>query len=48
MSAGIDDRVYPLAVGDEDDRFSAGLIHDVARVLAEHGYPPVQVGGDLV
>jgi hypothetical protein len=42
--------VYPLpAVDDDPPRFTVGLVLDVARVLAEHGYPPVAAAGaDLV
>ena len=44
-------RVYPVPKppeGDTDPRFTYGLMFDVARVLVEHGYPPVTAGGDLV
>lgn len=45
-------RRYPLGPADDDPRFTFGLIVDVARVLAEHGYPPMSdeyagIGRDL-
>lgn len=39
-------RAYPVA-GDDDSRFTFGLLHDVTRVLEAHGYPPVVAGPDL-
>jgi hypothetical protein len=42
------ERVYPLPLTDDDQRFTFGLVHDVAEVLAGHGYPPLVAGGDLV
>ena len=43
-----DDRAYPLTISVVDDpRFDFGLLVDVARVLEEHGYPPVTVAADL-
>lgn len=30
-----------------DPRFDFGLLYDVAKVLDEHGYPPITVGRDL-
>lgn len=44
------DAVYPIprpASGD-DSRFTFGMIRDVAKVLAEHGYPPADSGPDHV
>ncbi|MEV0213378.1 hypothetical protein [Micromonospora sp. NPDC050695] len=34
-------RRYPISRPTDDPRFTFGLILDVARVLAEHGYPPI-------
>lgn len=44
------ERAYPLPrpADDRDPRFTFGLIRDVAKVLAEHGYPPVDNGIDHV
>jgi GTP:adenosylcobinamide-phosphate guanylyltransferase len=42
------ERAYPLALGDADQRFTFGLVHDVAEVLVSHGFPRLVVGGDLV
>lgn len=42
------ERAYPLPAPADDRRFSYGLLFDVARILAEHGYPPITAGGDLV
>ncbi|MEV6621039.1 hypothetical protein AB0M83_02525 [Amycolatopsis sp. NPDC051106] len=42
------DRRYPLPARDEDDRFTFGLILDVADVLAAHGYPKLTSGDDYV
>lgn len=39
---------YPIPAPAEDRRFSVGLALDVARILAQHGYPPITHGGDLV
>jgi hypothetical protein len=41
-------RTYPLPRPDHDPRFTTGLLFDVRRVLAEHGYPEITSGGDLV
>jgi len=41
-------RAYPLPRPDDDPRFTVGLLLDVARVLEQHGYPPVRAGLDLV
>ena len=40
---------YPIprpACGD-DPRFCFGLAHDIAKVLAAHGYPPITTGSDF-
>lgn len=43
------DRAYPLPRRPEGDpRFTFGLIRDVAKVLADHGYPPIVSGADHV
>jgi hypothetical protein len=41
---------YPLPrpVTGTDERFTIGLVIDVADVLARHGYPPLACGADLV
>lgn len=42
------ERAYPIRpLPDEDPRFTFGLTLDVAKVLTEHGYPPV-TGLDMV
>lgn len=41
-------RVYPLPRPAHDERFTFGLIIDVADVLVAHGYPRPATGGDLV
>lgn len=41
-------RAYPLPRPDDDPRFTFGLTLDVAKVLAEHGYPPITSGADHV
>jgi hypothetical protein len=39
-------RAYPVARGNRiDRRFTDGLLCDVADVLADHGYPVIEVGG---
>ena len=42
------ERAYPLPPAGEDPRFTFGLSVDVAKVLEQHGYPPVTAGRDLV
>jgi hypothetical protein len=39
---------YPLPQPADDPRFTFGLTSDVAKVLAEHGYPPITDGADFV
>lgn len=39
---------YPLPAPDDDPRFTFGLVLDLAAVLAEHGYPPITSGADLL
>lgn len=39
---------YPLPAPDADPRFTFDLVLDLAAVLADHGYPPVASGTDLV
>jgi len=42
-------RAYPIRPRpDEDPRFTIGLALDVAKVLKDHGYPPVTAGLDIV
>lgn len=43
-----DARIYPLPAPYDDARFSFGLTSDVAKVLAQHGYPPIATGGDFI
>ncbi|MHA6798294.1 hypothetical protein [Bounagaea algeriensis] len=33
-------RVFPLDPGEDDPRFSTGMIKDVASAMERHGYPP--------
>ncbi|MBL7487354.1 hypothetical protein I6A60_00470 [Frankia sp. AgB1.9] len=47
-TAGPGQRSYPLPRLDDDPRFTFGLMRDVAKVLAEHGYPPITSGADHV
>jgi hypothetical protein len=42
------EQTYPIPAPASDPRFSFVLTIDVARVLAEHGYPPITAGGDPV
>lgn len=43
------ERAYPIQPDPDDDpRFTAGLLHDVRTVLAQHGYPPITSGPDLL
>ncbi|MFF4746843.1 hypothetical protein [Streptomyces sp. NPDC001268] len=43
------ERVYPIRPRPEDDsRFTLGLALDVAKVLKDHGYPPVDNGRDFM
>lgn len=43
------DRDYPIRPRPDDDpRFTIGLGLDVAKVLEEHGYPPVSRGRDFL
>ncbi|RKN36870.1 hypothetical protein [Streptomyces hoynatensis] len=48
--SGPDGRIYPVAPsdGDDDPRFTLGLLYDVRQVIEAHGYPPVTSGRDLV
>ena len=41
-------RVYPMPAPEDDPRFTIGLVLDVAKVLEQHGYPPVRAGLDIV
>jgi hypothetical protein len=40
--------LYPMPAPGDDARFTFGLAIDVAKVLAEHGYPPIRSGADFV
>lgn len=43
-----DERNYPITpVPDEDSRFNAGLLLDVARAIEAHDYPRITHGRDL-
>ncbi|MEV4423999.1 hypothetical protein AB0K23_01220 [Streptomyces sp. NPDC049602] len=43
------ERAYPISPRPDDDpRFTFGLTIDVAKVLEDHGYPPVKAGLDIV
>jgi hypothetical protein len=50
MTATDSKPVYPVEPkdGDDDSRFTHGLLHDVARVIESHGYPKVASGPDLL
>jgi hypothetical protein len=41
---------YPVlpAEGDDDRRFTVGLLLDVKKAIEAHGYPPVVSGRDLM
>lgn len=41
-------RAYPLPRPAEDPRFNVGLLSDVAKVIEEHGYPPVAAGRNIL
>jgi hypothetical protein len=41
-------RAYPLPRPADDDRFTYGLLIDLADLLALHGYPRPRSGADLV
>ncbi|MEH1125032.1 hypothetical protein [Micromonospora sp. CPCC 206061] len=40
--------LYPLPRPADDDRFTFGLVIDMADVLKLHGFPPIRSGTDLV
>ena len=42
------DRRYPMPVLENDDRFTFGLVLDVADVLHRHRYPKLTSGDDFV
>ncbi|AEM80249.1 hypothetical protein [Streptomyces violaceusniger] len=44
------DPVYPVAPesGDDDSRFTNGLLFDVVKVIESHGYPKLASGRDLL
>lgn len=46
--AGERNRAYPLPRPVKDPRFSMGLLSDVAKVIEEHGYPPITEGRDIL
>lgn len=39
---------YPLRRRAGDQRFTLDLVHDIAAVLARHGYPALATGNDLL
>jgi hypothetical protein len=43
-----EERAYPLPEVDDDERFTFGVVVDVAEVLTRHGYPKPATGRDLV
>lgn len=47
MSTAITHREDPAIAAPQDDRFTFGLVLDVAEVLERHGYPEV-TGVELV
>ena len=42
------DRRYPIPPPEDDDRFTFGLVLEVADVLAGHRYPKLTSGDDFV
>ncbi|MET8177440.1 hypothetical protein [Streptomyces sp. NPDC005336] len=50
MTAAAPEPVYPVAPkdGDNDSRFTNGLVLDVVKVLESHGYPEFVSGRDLL
>ncbi|WP_326597866.1 hypothetical protein [Streptomyces sp. NBC_01803] len=50
MTGSQTERAYPVRPleGDDDSRFTVGLLFDVCRVIERHGYPSVARGADLV
>jgi hypothetical protein len=45
----VSDRQYPIRPQPDDDpRFTRGLALDVAKILEQHGYPPVRNGRDFL
>jgi hypothetical protein len=41
-------RAYPLPRPADDPRFNLGLTADLIEVLAQHGYPKITEGADIV
>lgn len=39
---------YPIPRPDDDPRLTFGLVYEVGKVLAAHGYPPIETGADHV
>lgn len=50
MTAPAPEPVYPVAPesGDDDSRFTNGLLLDVVEVIESHGYPKIAAGRDLL
>lgn len=44
----VESPMYPMPAPADDARFTFGLTSDVGKVLAEHGYPPIRTGADLI
>lgn len=47
-TAGPEHGVYPMPAPGHDSRFTFGLISDVGKALAAHGYPPIRTCTDHV
>ena len=50
MTAAAPGPVYPVEPesGDDDSRFTNGLLLDVVEVIESHGYPKIAAGRDLL
>ncbi|MFD8381158.1 hypothetical protein ACFV2X_21845 [Streptomyces sp. NPDC059679] len=50
MTTAKPEPVYPVAPesGDDDSRFTNGLLLDVVEVIESHGYPKFASGRDLL
>ena len=50
MTTAKPEPVYPVEPdsGDDDSRFTNGLLLDVVEVIESHGYPKIAAGRDLL
>jgi hypothetical protein len=39
---------FPVPAPADDSRFTFGLLLELAKVIEQHGYPPIAAGADLV